>query len=113
MARDEVGEGAKTRDPDGFAFERRDAGDGRSREETKFVRVSYWQPDHHEVGAGEIGVDHRAGGGVNNIDVAGEQRLHGRGARADEQQLHIDAVFLIKPGSLPTQRMAKVPEKAV
>ena len=29
VARDEVGKGAETRDPDGFAFERRDAGDRR------------------------------------------------------------------------------------
>lgn len=99
VARDEVGEGPKARDPDGFAFERRNVGDRRGRKKRSLSGVVL-APHHHEIGAGEIGVDNRAGGGVNNIDIAGEQRLHRRCARADEQQLHIDAVFLIEPGLL-------------
>lgn len=54
--------------------------------------------DHGQIRAGEIGIDHSRRGRVDNIDVAGEQRLHRSGAGANEEQFHIDALFLIKPG---------------
>lgn len=82
MARYEIGKRAESGDPHGFTFERSDAGDRRSGEKRGLSGVVL-AADHRQIGAGETGVDHGAGGGINNVDVATEQRLHRFGAGAD------------------------------
>jgi hypothetical protein len=112
MARDEIGKCAKARDPDSFAFEIADArnrGGGEKRCLPLIVLASH----HDEIRTPEIGVDHRAGGRIYDVDIAAEQGLDGFGTRADVQKLHVRVVFLIHAASLPTQRMVKVPVKAV
>src|SRR5207249_3381320 len=52
--------------------------------------------DHGKVGAGKIGIDHRAGGRVYDVDIAGEQRLDRSSTRTDVKQLHVGAVFLVQ-----------------
>jgi hypothetical protein len=56
--------------------------------------------DHRQIRAGEIGIDYRRRGRVNKIDIAGKQCLHGSGAGTNEEQFHIDAMFLIEPAVL-------------
>jgi hypothetical protein len=53
------------------------------------------------------------GGGVNDIDVAAEQRLHGRCAGADKEQVHIGAVFLIQSGVFADPENRKSSRKSV
>ncbi len=93
-------------DADGFAFQITDAGERRGGEERRLAFVVL-AADHDEIRAGEIGVDHRAGGGVDDIDIAAEQRLHRLGARADVEQIHVGAIFLIQAGVLADPQYGK------
>ena len=61
----------------------------------RFARVIL-TTNHRQVGAGEIRVDHGARSRVYDIDIAAKERLDSSGTRANVEQIHIGAIFLIE-----------------
>jgi hypothetical protein len=108
VTRDEIGKRAESRHTDRFAFQLGEARNRRGREKRRLPLIIL-TAHHDQIRAGKIGINNGAGRGVNDFDIAAEQRLNSRCAGADKQQVHIGAVFQIQTGLFADPENRKSP----